>query len=63
MKTFPGKDDTVGRVFYLIAEHWRENVATDFVLYFSLHCGPISGHVKVVVVRVCFIEFFHSRGE
>ena len=27
---------------------------TDFVLCFSLHCGPISGHVKVVLVRVCF---------
>ena len=41
-------------MFYLIAEHWRENVATDFVLCFSLHCGPISVHVKVVPVRVCF---------
>ena len=32
----------------------REAVSTDFVLCFSLHCGPISGHVEVVLVRVCF---------
>ena len=35
-----------------IAELEKDSVATDFVLCFSLHCGPISGHVEVVLVRV-----------